>query len=315
MAPTLFPVAGRILSKASRFTESASCLGPASSRPIERNFSSTATPSSPAFIRKNLPSRKPTPLTTTTTAGSTLHARGFKFNDPKPDVTPPLIPKVGPAKPSLLASILLRKPQFRDSPPLLFSKLLRNGYKNPTQPIPTPASEETIRTTQAAQTITPPQPPPTTPAQINPLVPPPSPPPQPPSEDYHYTDPPPPKSPWARLLLPTLFAVSSTIACYIYAVTYKPPPHDKRWFPQVSPEFATVTALIAANVVVFLLWQAPIGGAAGWRFMNKYMASIPGRPQWFSLLGSTFSHLRFVHLAVNCYALYVFGTTCKFSWT
>ncbi|RPA71384.1 rhomboid-domain-containing protein [Ascobolus immersus RN42] len=290
MAPPLFPTAGRLFSKASRLSDSLTCT---------RSFSSTPATLSPAFI---LP---------TITTSAPPHARSFQLGgtpDNKPKVTPPLVPNITPnPKPTLLASILLKKPQFHNTPSLLWSKLFRLGQQGQSPPPSTTKATSTPQNPELLEASRRPHSPPPSPSVGN------GPPPPeisyqpPPPDDPVPPPPPPPHNPWANLLKPTLFAIASTIACIAYGLNYRPPPNDKRWFPHVSPEFATVAALIGVNVAIFLLWQRPIGGVAGWKWMNRYLASIPGRPEWLSLLGSCFSHLRFIHLAVNCYGLYVFG--------
>ncbi|KAF8470880.1 hypothetical protein BDZ91DRAFT_693886 [Kalaharituber pfeilii] len=110
-----------------------------------------------------------------------------------------------------------------------------------------------------------------------------------------------------RLLKPFLFTTAVSILSYAYTLYWTPPSMDKRMFPSIPQSAATVGGLILANVGIFLLWKVPI--PLNWRILNKYFICVPGLPVSFSLLGATFSHQSFVHLAVNCFGLYIFGST------
>ncbi|KAF8455118.1 hypothetical protein BGX38DRAFT_1067577, partial [Terfezia claveryi] len=110
-----------------------------------------------------------------------------------------------------------------------------------------------------------------------------------------------------RLLPSLLFALAICGASYAYAQYWQPPHPSTRLFPQLPQSVATVGALISANFLIFLLWKVPI--PLNWRILNKYFISVPGLPNAFAVLGATFSHQSLPHLGLNCFALYVFGTT------
>ncbi|XP_064638959.1 presenilin-associated rhomboid-like protein, mitochondrial isoform X2 [Lineus longissimus] len=72
----------------------------------------------------------------------------------------------------------------------------------------------------------------------------------------------------------------------------------------LSPGNKVAAGLIALNVGVFLLWRIP----ALEPFMVRFFCSNPasGAPLW-SMVGATFSHYSFFHLAVNMYVLWSFS--------
>ncbi|KAF8423409.1 hypothetical protein EV426DRAFT_534238 [Tirmania nivea] len=112
----------------------------------------------------------------------------------------------------------------------------------------------------------------------------------------------------AQRLLPSfLFTLAICAASYAYTQYWQPPRLSNRLFPQVPQSVATVGAIITANFAIFLLWKIPV--PLNWRILNKYFVSVPGLPSALALLGAAFSHQSFAHLGLNCFALYVFGTT------
>ncbi|KAI5805433.1 hypothetical protein DFH27DRAFT_609237 [Peziza echinospora] len=110
-----------------------------------------------------------------------------------------------------------------------------------------------------------------------------------------------------RLLRPFLFTLAVLVALHVYTLYWTPPPQDARLFPTIPQSAATVFGLIAINAAVFLLWKVPI--PLNWRLLNKYFISVAGLPTAFSMLGCTFSHQSLLHLTMNCFALYAFGST------
>ncbi|OXV11937.1 hypothetical protein Egran_00306 [Elaphomyces granulatus] len=109
-----------------------------------------------------------------------------------------------------------------------------------------------------------------------------------------------------RRILPALGVTIVSIAlCCIFAESYKPPSHEDRLWPDVSPSKATMMAIISANIVVFCLWKA---WPPSWRLLNRYFISVPLYPNAFSVVGSNFSHQQLKHLAVNMAILWFIGT-------
>ncbi|KAF4124028.1 rhomboid-like protein [Geosmithia morbida] len=86
-------------------------------------------------------------------------------------------------------------------------------------------------------------------------------------------------------------------------VVYEEPADRHRLFPQVSAATATVGALVAVNVAVWVLWRVP----PLWRVLNRHMMLVVGRPRPLSLLTANFSHIELGHLAVNMATLVAGG--------
>ncbi|XP_019716832.1 presenilins-associated rhomboid-like protein, mitochondrial isoform X1 [Hippocampus comes] len=79
-----------------------------------------------------------------------------------------------------------------------------------------------------------------------------------------------------------------------------------QWWNSLSEGQRTVTAILAANVVVFCCWRVP------WlqRSMFKYFTADPVSKTLCSpMLLSTFSHVSFFHMAANMYVLWSFSTS------
>ncbi|KAM9811910.1 presenilin-associated rhomboid-like protein, mitochondrial isoform 2-T2 [Syngnathus typhle] len=79
-----------------------------------------------------------------------------------------------------------------------------------------------------------------------------------------------------------------------------------QWWNSLSEGQKTVTAILAANVVVFCCWRLP------WlqRSMFKYFTADPASKTLCSpMLLSTFSHVSFFHMAANMYVLWSFSTS------
>jgi rhomboid-like protein len=75
------------------------------------------------------------------------------------------------------------------------------------------------------------------------------------------------------------------------------------------PRSPVVTIIIALNLVVFLMWQAPhlVGGP---RFMiDNFLVSWTGLRdgRYWTLITSVFSHSAFWHFFINMYVFYSFG--------
>lgn len=120
-----------------------------------------------------------------------------------------------------------------------------------------------------------------------------------------------PSSQFSLLFPSFLFAAGVTIASWTIAFNYYPEvsQHDRsRLFPDFSVGVATAVGLIAANVVVFGLWRI----RSLTPMMFKYFTVLSTRPSTFSMLGATFSHQELWHIGFNMYALFAFGSTCRF---
>ncbi|XP_049580709.1 presenilin-associated rhomboid-like protein, mitochondrial isoform X1 [Syngnathus scovelli] len=79
-----------------------------------------------------------------------------------------------------------------------------------------------------------------------------------------------------------------------------------QWWNSLSEGQKTVTAILAANVVVFCCWRVP------WlqRSMFKYFTADPAsKTLCLPMLLSTFSHVSFFHMAANMYVLWSFSTS------
>ncbi|KAJ9652809.1 hypothetical protein H2198_007939 [Neophaeococcomyces mojaviensis] len=106
-----------------------------------------------------------------------------------------------------------------------------------------------------------------------------------------------------RILPSLLFVLAGCAGLYLWAQYWEPPRRTERIFPNTSLAYATCGGLIAANVLVFLLWRFPpmVG------FLNRYFIVTPAYPRMFSMLGNTFSHQTLRHLVMNMVGLLVFG--------
>lgn len=74
-------------------------------------------------------------------------------------------------------------------------------------------------------------------------------------------------------------------------------------WPNTPPAAATVAGLIGLNLAVFGLWRIP----PAWRMLNRYFLSSALYPRALSMVGSAFSHQKFMHLAVNMTILFYLG--------
>lgn len=107
--------------------------------------------------------------------------------------------------------------------------------------------------------------------------------------------------------LPTLFMLLTIGASVLFAEAYQPPSSGARLFPDIPPAAATIGALVSLNIVAWILWKVP----PMWRFMNRSMILHAVIPRPIQLLGNTFSHHQFSHMAMNMLLLWWMGTQRK----
>jgi rhomboid-like protein len=106
-----------------------------------------------------------------------------------------------------------------------------------------------------------------------------------------------------RLLPSTVFVALVCIGSYLFAQYWSPPRRSDRMFPDVSLSFATIGAVLAANLVVYAAWKLPMC----WRILDKYFVSTPGYPRAASMVLNTFSHGNAKHLLKNMIGIVLFG--------
>ncbi|CAD0107228.1 unnamed protein product, partial [Aureobasidium uvarum] len=107
-----------------------------------------------------------------------------------------------------------------------------------------------------------------------------------------------------RRLGPSALVLLTVLAgCWMLDETYNPPPRSARMFPDVPPAIATLGAITAINLAVFVAWRVP----PLWRTMNKTFQVTAAYPFAIGTLGSQFSHQSFRHLFVNMAMLWPFG--------
>ncbi|KAL3428021.1 rhomboid family protein [Phlyctema vagabunda] len=107
-----------------------------------------------------------------------------------------------------------------------------------------------------------------------------------------------------RLWPSAVFSLVFVGGVLLLASIYIPPGHSARMMPSLPPAAATVGLIIACNTLVFVLWHVP----PAFRLLEKYFIAVPGYPRALSMLGNTFSHKSFSHLAVNMIGLWFAGT-------
>ncbi|KAJ5248709.1 hypothetical protein N7468_000160 [Penicillium chermesinum] len=101
----------------------------------------------------------------------------------------------------------------------------------------------------------------------------------------------------AQRLLPSLaFGLLVFGLCFYFAQTYQPPAREDRLWPNVPPAMATAGAIIGANVAVTLAWRFL---PPAWKWLNRFFVIVPFYPRALSMLGATFSHQSWNHLAWN----------------
>ncbi|KAL8793536.1 MAG: hypothetical protein Q9195_003909 [Heterodermia aff. obscurata] len=116
--------------------------------------------------------------------------------------------------------------------------------------------------------------------------------------------------PWPKMtalqrLWPSAVFTAITVGLSVlFAIYYTPPPKKARIWPDVPPAAATVLVLIGMNVLVYLAWHVLVLQ----RGLFRYFLNVPGYPSSFAIIGNTFSHQTFSHLATNMLVLWLFGT-------
>ena len=111
------------------------------------------------------------------------------------------------------------------------------------------------------------------------------------------------RSAFSRLWGPTLMGMSVAAMAAILASLYVPPLQDNRLWPNVPPAISTCFMIAALNVAVFIAWRAP----KAWYSMNRLFMLSAGHPNSFSIVGNTFSHQQWFHLAQNMFFLFLVG--------
>lgn len=108
-----------------------------------------------------------------------------------------------------------------------------------------------------------------------------------------------------RLLAPLIFTIITLGLCYVFAQNYEAPARQDRMWPDIPPAAATVGAIIGANLAVTFLWKYV---PPSWRLLNRFFVIVPFYPSALGVLGSTFSHQTWRHLATNMMVLGLMGT-------
>ncbi|KAL1792151.1 hypothetical protein ACET3X_009902 [Alternaria dauci] len=109
-----------------------------------------------------------------------------------------------------------------------------------------------------------------------------------------------------RLYPMSAFVLLTVLACYAFAHYYLPPSPSYRLFPDLSPTTATISAILAANVVVAIGWRImPL-----WPFLTNYFMHIPGYPRAIQSVTNIFSHVQYEHLFANMMTLALVGPAC-----
>lgn len=113
-----------------------------------------------------------------------------------------------------------------------------------------------------------------------------------------------PEIPLARRLIPTgLLTLAVLALAYFLHANYVPPPKSARMFPDTPPAVATLGALTAAYVAVFVAWRMP----PLWRFMNRTFTVAPAYPYTASVFFAQFGHQQVKHLFMNMVYFWPFG--------
>ncbi|OQO12386.1 hypothetical protein B0A48_03028 [Cryoendolithus antarcticus] len=107
-----------------------------------------------------------------------------------------------------------------------------------------------------------------------------------------------------RRLGPSLVLTLAVLAgCLYVSNNYTPPPKSARLFPDIAPAVATLGAITALTFAIFILARVP----PLWRTSSKYFTVVPAYPYAASLLGATWRHDTFRHMASNVLSLWLFG--------
>lgn len=108
---------------------------------------------------------------------------------------------------------------------------------------------------------------------------------------------------WERIL-PSVTVVGLVLGLLAtVAAVYQEPEARYRVFPEVETATATLGALIALNVLVYLAWKAP----PMWSLLNRYMIFCVATPKPLTLFTATFSHQKLGHLVINMLPIWAFG--------
>jgi rhomboid-like protein len=108
---------------------------------------------------------------------------------------------------------------------------------------------------------------------------------------------------WQRIAPSAVLVTLALGFCASVSMVYQEPSERYRLFSDVSIETATLGAIVAANLFVFVGWRTP----PLWKFWNKYMLLVVGMPRPISLFTSMFSHKQFGHLLFNMVPLCLVG--------
>lgn len=114
---------------------------------------------------------------------------------------------------------------------------------------------------------------------------------------------PPEMKPWERVL-PSVAFVALTLGFLVALSTVYEEPSDRfRLFPDISTANATVAAIIAANVLIWMAWKTP----PLWAAMNKYMIMVVATVRPITMFTAPFSHQQLGHLFMNMTVLWLIG--------
>jgi rhomboid-like protein len=104
----------------------------------------------------------------------------------------------------------------------------------------------------------------------------------------------------------TALVLFTVLVCYGFAHYYLPPSPSYRLFPDISPTWATIGALLFANGVVKAAWLVmPL-----WPFLTRYFMHVPGYPYAVQAVLNVFSHIQYEHLLANMMMLTLVGPVC-----
>jgi len=109
-----------------------------------------------------------------------------------------------------------------------------------------------------------------------------------------------------RLYPMTAFVLFTVLVSWGFAHYYLPPSPSYRIFPDISPTWATIGVLIAANVAIKGAWLVmPL-----WPFLTRYFMHVPGYPHAIQAVLNVFSHIQYEHLLANMMMLALVGPVC-----
>jgi rhomboid-like protein len=104
----------------------------------------------------------------------------------------------------------------------------------------------------------------------------------------------------------TAFVLVTLLISWGFAHYYIAPSSAYRLWPSLSPTTATITALIATNVLVAIAWRiTPL-----WPLMTRYFMHVPGYPRAVQSVLNVFSHIQYEHLMGNMLFLVLVGSAC-----